>query len=385
MAEIRKAERKKARLRLGLVAPSGAGKTASSLLLAFGVTGDWSKVGMIDTEAGSGELYVGETFSTNDGLVKVEDYLYTRIEPPFTAVKYLDAIKGMQKALGDGGCIIIDSLSHAWSGAGGLLDKQGSIADKSGNSYTAWRQVTPEHNQLVEAILQSNCHIIATMRAKIEYVLETNDKGKQVPKKVGLAPVQREGMEYEFTVVFDIDMNHVASVSKDRSNLFDGVFVKICPSTGESLKEWLEKGVEVKELGLDDFLKSISEAASLDILKTEFAKAKDKFKNNADDLVKIINAKDARKNELEPPKPEKKEKTPVNKPAAPVDSDLESALSGIKPGSFEALKAKLIECKTSTEIQDFLTANDAAVKALPQVDYDNLIEIFTTHDAKVRG
>ncbi len=387
MAEIRKAERKQARLRLGLIAPSGAGKTASSLLLAFGVTGDWSKVGMIDTEAGSGELYVGETFQTNDGAITVGDYLYTRIEPEFKASKYLDAIKSMQKALGDGGCIIIDSLSHAWAGQGGLLDKQGSIADKSGNSYTAWRQVTPDHNLLVETILQSSCHIIATMRAKIEYVLETNDKGKQVPKKVGLAPVQREGMEYEFTVVFDIDMNHVASVSKDRSNLFDGVFTKISPSTGELLRDWLGKGIEVKELTLEDYLTDIKKATNLDELKIKFSLAKNKFHNDGEALTQIIKTKDTRKAELEPPaKPENKEKPPATNKTQGIDPALEAALNGQPPVvNLAFLKDKLQACKTADEIQALLVKYDAEIKALPQACYDNFIEAFTISDTRVRG
>lgn len=240
--QIRKAERKKAKLRLGVAAPSGAGKTLSSLLLAFGITGDWSKVGLIDTENGSGELYVGHTVDTVDGPVTIGDYLYCRIEPDYEVKKYVNAIKGMEVAEVE--CIIADSLSHAWSGAGGLLDKQSKIADKSGNSYTAWRNVTPEHNLLVDTMLGSSSHIIATMRSKQEYVLETNEKGKQAPKKVGMAPVQREGMEYEFTVMLDIDMKHVASASKDRTSIFDGKYFQITPKTGQTLKAWLEMGRE---------------------------------------------------------------------------------------------------------------------------------------------
>lgn len=157
--------------------------------------------------------------------------------------KYLEAIAEAER---EGySVIIIDSLSHAWAGDGGLLDQQGKIADSGkGNSYTAWRQVTPLHNKLVESILQSPCHIIATMRAKTEYVLETYSKGKQVPKKVGLAPVQRDGMDYEFTVVFDIDLNHNVQVSKDRTATFDGIIFKPGTDTGTTLKAWLETGID---------------------------------------------------------------------------------------------------------------------------------------------
>jgi hypothetical protein len=226
--EIRKAQRKKAKLRLGIAAPSGAGKTYSALLLAFGIGG---KVGVIDTEHGSADLYED-----------LGEYDIINIEAPYTVQKYRDALNAFEKAGYD--IVIMDSLSHAWAGDGGLLDKQGKLADRSGNGYTAWRAVTPEHNGLVEAILTSPCHIIATMRSKQEYVLETNEKGKQTPRKVGMAPVQREGMEYEFTVMLDIDMNHIASTSKDRTRLFDGQLFKIDRAHGESLRNWLERGIE---------------------------------------------------------------------------------------------------------------------------------------------
>jgi hypothetical protein len=126
-----------------------------------------------------------------------------------------------------------------------LLDKQGQIANRPGtNSYAAWREVTPDHNALVEALLSSRCHIIVTMRVKTEYVLETNDRGKQVPRKVGLAPVQRDGVEYEFTVVMDIDIDHKAAASKDRTTLFDGWRDTITEGTGRQLLQWLESGAD---------------------------------------------------------------------------------------------------------------------------------------------
>ena len=170
--QIRKAQRRKAKLRLGLVAPSGAGKTYSALQMAFGLGG---KIGMIDTEHGSGDLYA-----------HLGEYDIITLSAPFTVRKYLDALRAFESEGYD--TIIIDSLSHAWAGDGGLLDKQGKLADQDsrGNSYAAWRKVTPEHNALVEAILQSPAHIIATMRAKQDYVQEKDDRGKTVVRKVGL-------------------------------------------------------------------------------------------------------------------------------------------------------------------------------------------------------
>jgi len=226
--EIRKAQRKKAKLRLGLSGPSGAGKTYSALKLAFGLGG---KVGLIDTEHGSGDLYA-----------HLGDYDVIQLEAPYIVNKYLQAIKAFEDA--GYGVIIIDSLTHAWAGDGGLLDKQGKAADRLKNSYTAWREVTPDHNALVDAILQSSCHVIATMRSKTEYVLEEGNNGKKVPRKVGMAPVQRDGMEYEFTVFLDVTHDHTASASKDRTGLFDGQYFKISEDTGATLLQWLDSGAE---------------------------------------------------------------------------------------------------------------------------------------------
>lgn len=228
--QIRKAERSRAKLRLGMAGPSGSGKTYSSLLMAFGLGG---KVGLIDTEHGSGDLYAD-----------LGDYDIIPIEAPFTVQKYLEALHAFEDAGYD--VIIIDSLTHAWAGEGGLLDKQGKIADNDprGNSYTAWRKVTPEHNQLVEAMLACKCHLIATVRAKQEYSQEKDDKGKTVVKKLGMAPVQREGMEYEFTVFLDLAMDHTATASKDRTSLFDGQFFKVDKRVAKRLLEWLNTGKE---------------------------------------------------------------------------------------------------------------------------------------------
>jgi hypothetical protein len=227
--QIRKAQRRKAKLRLALIGPSGSGKTMSALKLAFGIGG---KTGIIDTENGSADLYAS-----------LGNYDVITLEKPYTVGKYREAITAFENGGYD--TIIVDSLSHAWAGAGGLLDKQGQIANRPGtNSYAAWREVTPDHNALVEALLSSRCHIIVTMRVKTEYVLETNDRGKQVPRKVGLAPVQRDGVEYEFTVVMDIDIDHKAAASKDRTTLFDGWRDTITEGTGRQLLQWLESGAD---------------------------------------------------------------------------------------------------------------------------------------------
>ena len=230
------AERKKAKLRLGISGPAGSGKTASALLIAYGITNDWAKIGLVDTESGSGELYANTTI----GGVNIGKYNVATITPPFEPQKYINAIKAAEAAGME--VVILDSISHAWVGEGGLLDTQGKVASKIGNSYTAWREVTPLHNKFVEAMLQSKIHVIATMRSKQEYALESGEKGKTIVRKLGMAPVQRDGMDYEFTVVFDLSHEHIASVSKDRTSLFDGKYFIPTPETGKQLKEWLESG-----------------------------------------------------------------------------------------------------------------------------------------------
>ena len=240
---FRPAERKKAKLRLGISGPAGSGKTASALLIAHGITNDWAKIGLVDTESGSGELYANTTI----GGVNIGKYNVATITPPFEPQKYINAIKAAENAGIE--VVILDSISHAWVGEGGLLDTQGKVASKTGNSYTAWREVTPLHNKFVEAMLQSKIHVIATMRSKQEYALESGEKGKTIVRKLGMAPVQRDGMDYEFTVVFDLSHEHVAGVSKDRTSLFDGKYFVPTPETGKQLKEWLESGKAEKSEG----------------------------------------------------------------------------------------------------------------------------------------
>lgn len=224
-----RAERRRAKLRLGLVGPAGSGKTYTALLIAKGLGG---RVALIDTENGSGELYAS-----------LAEYDVARLGAPYEPQRYVDAIHAAEAA--GYSVIIIDSLSHAWAGEGGCLDIQGRIADSGkGNSYTAWRTVTPKHNALVEALLQSPSHIIATLRAKTEYAT-VQENGKAIPKKIGLAPIQRDGVEYEFTTVLDIDQNHNASATKDRTQIFDGKYFRPDVSVGAALLAWLDSGTTV--------------------------------------------------------------------------------------------------------------------------------------------
>lgn len=230
MSVFQKAERRKAKLRLALCGPSGSGKTYSALKIAKGMGG---RIALVDTENGSGQLYCD-----------LCDYDAAEIAPPFSVDKYIGIIKAAESAGYD--ILIIDSLSHAWAGQGGLLEEVDKRNTK-GNSFSAWRQVTPMHNQLVDTILQSKMHIIVTMRAKTAYEIEKDEKGKAVPVKKGMAPIQRDGLEYEFTVVLDLDNEkHIAQSGKDRTGMFDGKYFIPDESTGAVLIQWLNTGVEAQ-------------------------------------------------------------------------------------------------------------------------------------------
>lgn len=283
---FRKAERKKAKLRLALCGPSGSGKTFSALKIAMGLGG---KIAMIDTEHHSGELYSHLT-----------EYDVAPLASPYSPERYIELINQAERAGYD--ILIIDSLSHAWAGEGGVLDMvdKAAKATRSQNSYTAWRNVTPEHNRLVDALLKSKMHIITTIRTKTDYETSTDEKGKMKVQKVGLAPVQREGLDYEFTTVLDLSIEgHVASASKDRTEIFDGKYIVPTPETGKLLLDWLNSGTEkpIEETPAEhvqDNEKLISLACdklaaseNIESLKRSFAEIWTELKNNSDAKLKI--------------------------------------------------------------------------------------------------
>lgn len=223
---FQKAQRRSAKLRLALMGPSGSGKTYSALQVAKGIGG---RIAMIDTERGSGSLYSD-----------LAEYDVAELAPPFNPQQYVDAIKAAEEAGYD--ILIIDSLSHAWAGPGGILDIHDRVTKSVRNSFAAWREVTPVHNSLVDAMIASSCHVIVTLRTKTAYEV-VNDGGKTKVQKVGVQPVQREGLEYEFTVVFDLSIEgHVANATKDRTGLFDGQFFTPDEGTGRKLLSWLNSG-----------------------------------------------------------------------------------------------------------------------------------------------
>lgn len=275
MFHIRPAEKKQAKLRLALIGVSGSGKTLGAINIAAGMG---KKFVVIDTEQSSADLYAGVT-----------KYDVLPLDKPFTPERYIQAIQYAESQGYE--IIIIDSLSHAWAGEGGVLDMQDAVtqASKSKNSYTAWKEVTPWHNKLVNALLHSPAHIIATMRVKTQYEV-INDGGKAKPVKIGLSPIQREGMDYEFTVVLDIDKeSHLYTSSKDRTQLFEGKHTKLTVETGVQLLNWLEDGRSIEEVEKEDIerIKFNIMQAPLAALKDEYMAAKNKYPRYAEELHKI--------------------------------------------------------------------------------------------------
>ncbi|MBQ8640411.1 MAG: AAA family ATPase [Lachnospiraceae bacterium] len=237
MGNFDKVVRAKTKLRLALTGVSGAGKTLGALLIAYGMTGDWDKVAFIDTEHERARAYA------NRSEYGIGEFLYAPLKPPYSVERYKDLVKEAAGLVGPDGVVIIDSFSHAWNNEGGVLDVKDKIASRAGmNSYTAWNEAGKLQNNLVNTILAVNCHTIVTMRSKMEYALQENDRGKLQPVKLGLAPIQRDDTEYEFDIVLDIARSHVATASKDVTFL-DKYGDVISADLGRKLKAWLDEGV----------------------------------------------------------------------------------------------------------------------------------------------
>lgn len=228
MAGFQKAKKEKIFLKVLLAGASGSGKSFSALRLATGIANRaGGRIAAIDTEAGRIRYYANE-FDFDD----------LQLEEPYTPEKYIDAIN---QAVESGyNTLIIDSITHEWNY---ILDQVDKIPGT--NSYTKWGKLTPRHNKFTEKVIQSPINIIATVRGKDAYVLEQDKNGKQIPKKVGLGYTQRDGLEYEYTVTFNIDQtNHIASAQKDNTHLFENRYEVLTEKDGEALYDWANSGAE---------------------------------------------------------------------------------------------------------------------------------------------
>lgn len=244
--QIKKARREKQKAIIGFIGPSGSGKTVSALLTAYGMVAEkfpdasdaerWEKVGVIDTEHSRSQLYVNEAF----GSSTIGEFLHLDLAPPYSTDRYQQAIEMMVNEGVE--VVVIDSLSHNWQGEGGIVDTH---ANMTGNSFQNWGKLAGETNNLVKTLTRNNIHILCTLRTKTEYVLELNDKGKQSPKKIGTKPMQKDEMEYEFMINFNVGIDHIVETTKDNTRLFEGTQFIVDESVGRKLFRWLELGQDV--------------------------------------------------------------------------------------------------------------------------------------------
>ena len=250
--KLQQAQRSQVKLRIGLSGPSGYGKTYSALLLAYGITEDWRKIAVIDTENNSASLYS-----------HLGGFNVLSLGEPYSPERYIKAIQTCE--LAEIEVIIIDSISHEWSGKGGCLE----MHEKLGGRFQDWAKVTPQHNSFIDAILQSKCHVITSARRKVDYSLDRDMSGKTKVMKLGTKEITREGFEYELTVNFEmINDNHLVKASKDRTGLFmDKQEFVINPATGKKLKKWCAEGVSLVKIK-----KEIANCHHLDGLKHLYKK-----------------------------------------------------------------------------------------------------------------
>ena len=275
--ELKQSKRQNVKLRLGISGPSGFGKTHSALLLAYGMTQDWNKVAVIDTENSSASLY------SDLGNFNVLD-----LSAPYSPERYIEAIEVCEKAGIE--VIIIDSITHEWQGAGGCLQ----IHEKLGGRFQDWAKVTPRHQAFIDKILQSTCHIITTTRRKIDYSLDVGSNGRTKVVKHGTKEITREGFEYELTVNFElINDQHLVNASKDRTGLFMNKpeFV-ITSKIGERLLKWCNaKPVTVKDIveKINSAL-SVSELTKLYNDNPSFQQAlQPQFRSKKEQLEQLVN------------------------------------------------------------------------------------------------
>jgi hypothetical protein len=224
---FQKAVKTESKMRVAIMGPSGAGKTYTALNIAKHMPN--ARIALVDTEHGSASKYAD-----------IFDFDVMELQPPYHPDRFGEAIRDAAQA--GYTVIILDSLTHAWSGTGGMLDLVDQIGKRiGGNSFAAWKDATPIQNRLIESIVGAPIHVIATMRSKQDYAQEKDDRGKTVVRKVGMAAQQREGFEYEFDVVIDLDIDHNGIITKSRAPvLADKVIAKPGREVADMLTDWLK-------------------------------------------------------------------------------------------------------------------------------------------------
>ncbi|WP_072689338.1 ATP-binding protein [Rhodococcus marinonascens] len=262
--EFAPATKKASKARIALCGPSGSGKTYTALTLATALS---DRVAVVDTERGSASKYVG-----------LNGWHFDTVTPD--RFSPLSLVETLGVAAGAGyGVVVIDSLSHYWMGADGMLEQ---VDKRSGaNKFTSgWKAVGPEEKQMIDAMLTYPGHVIATLRTKTEYVIEENERGKKEPKKVGMKPIQRDGIEYEFDVIGDLDHESRLTISKSRISSLSG---QVISSPGVELAatiaDWLAEGEQSPTI--TEFRERSEKAGSVEELKALWAEVRDQGMANA--------------------------------------------------------------------------------------------------------
>lgn len=232
MSSFTQATRTSTKARIALCGPSGSGKTWTALTLAHALG---ERIAVIDTERGSASKYAG-----------VNGWEFQTVAPGSFAP---DALTGLLAEAGQEGfdVLVLDSWSHYWMGVDGMLEQVDRRA-RNGNNFSGWKEVRPDERRMIDALISYPGHVIATLRVKTEYVIEENDRGKKVPRKIGLKPEQREGIEYEFDLVGDMDHDNNLTVSKSRiPALTRAVIHHPDGDLGKTIRSWLEDGESVPD------------------------------------------------------------------------------------------------------------------------------------------
>jgi len=247
--EITIAKREKIKIPILVTGASGSGKTASSLIMAKGIVekmfpkssedDQWKKIAVIDTEHERAKYYADAEIAG----VHIGEFYHANFEAPYTESALKQGIDDLKQKGVE--VIILDSLSHLWSGKGGIQD-QVDVAGKRYKGIMAWNQIKPNIENLLHTLTANSIYIISTARSKTSYDMETNDKGKVVPIKSGLKPEIRDGWDYEFAINFDINHEHVATAAKDNTNMFD-TDAPITKETGYKIYEWSSEGIDPEE------------------------------------------------------------------------------------------------------------------------------------------
>lgn len=259
-----KATKRQLKARFAIDGPTGAGKTFTALAVGKELG---ERVVLVDTENGSGQVYSD-----------LHDFDYFRFDPPYDPARLTEVLKAAEAQGYD--VVIVDSLSHFWEGEGGTLDIVDAAAQRAqGNSFAGWKVGTPALRHMVDTLRGLGAHVIVTMRSKMEYVLETNDRGKQVPKKVGMAPVMRSGIEFEFDVVADMDLEHRMVISKSRCSVLADQVIQPgrAHDMAKTFKNWLDSGEPIvtreQSVKLSAVFDGIDDPDSRRIAKLTFADA----------------------------------------------------------------------------------------------------------------